>query len=71
MAQGRVHEAIEHYEQALRIQPNYAEAHFNLGVAFQHTGRMQDAIEQYEQTLRIRPDFVQAQNYLMRARAVK
>ena len=30
---GRLPEAIAHYEQALRIKPDYAEAHNNLGIA--------------------------------------
>ena len=31
-------EAIGHYEQALRIKPDYAEAHYNLGIALAQTG---------------------------------
>ena len=31
--QGKVPEAIAHYEQALRLNPDYAEAHNNLGSA--------------------------------------
>lgn len=32
LAQGRLLEAVGQYEQALRIQPDYAEAHNNLGI---------------------------------------
>jgi tetratricopeptide (TPR) repeat protein len=68
---GNAQEAIGHYEQALRITPDFAEAHFNLGLALEKVGRVQEAIGHYEQALRIKPDFVQAQNALARARAVQ
>jgi tetratricopeptide (TPR) repeat protein len=67
--QGRLPEAIGHYERALRIQPDYAEAHYNLGIALEKLGRTAEAIAHYEQALRIKPDFVQAQTSLARARA--
>jgi protein O-mannosyl-transferase len=53
---GRIHEAIVHYEQALRINTEYVDAHNNLGNALLQTGEIQDAMRQYEQALRIKPD---------------
>ena len=35
---GKIQEAIGHYEQALRIQPDSPEAHCNLGNALELTG---------------------------------
>jgi tetratricopeptide (TPR) repeat protein len=61
---GRVREEIEHYEQALRINPDYAQAHNNLGSALLRLGKPQEAIGQYEQALRIKPDYAEAQNNL-------
>jgi tetratricopeptide (TPR) repeat protein len=61
---GRVQEAIGHFEQALRIKPDMAEAHYNLGLALQQTGRVQEAIKHYEQALRIKPDYAEAHNNL-------
>jgi tetratricopeptide (TPR) repeat protein len=66
---GRLREAIEHYGQAVRIKPDYAAAHYNLGVALEQAGRVQEAIEHYEQALRIKPDFTRAQNALARLQA--
>jgi tetratricopeptide (TPR) repeat protein len=61
MGTGKVREAIDHYEQALRIDPYYAEAHLNLGIALDKMGRSQEAIAQDEEALRIRPDDAKAQ----------
>jgi tetratricopeptide (TPR) repeat protein len=68
---GNAQEAIGHYEQAIRMAPNFAEAHYNLALALEKTGRVQEAIQHYELALRIRPDFVQAQDALARVRAVQ
>ena len=54
---GKIQEAIGQYEQALRIKPDYAKAHNNLGVALSRLGKTQEAIGQYEQALRIEPDY--------------
>ena len=55
-----------HWEQALRVQPNFAEAHYNLGVALEQTGKLKEAIGHYEQALQIKPDFTEARNALAR-----
>ena len=56
----RVTEAMGHYEQALRIAPDYAEAHNNLAIALVQLGRVPEAIGHYEQALRIKPSFAEA-----------
>ena len=55
---GRLNDAIAQYEEALCLQPDYVEAHYNLGNAWsQVPGRLHDAIVQYEEALRLKPDF--------------
>jgi tetratricopeptide (TPR) repeat protein len=66
---GRFEEAIEHYTQALRIEPDYAEAHVNLGIALERVGRVQAAMEHYDQALLLRPDLVAVQKRLALLRA--
>ena len=61
---GQVPEAIRHYEQALRLDPDFADAHINLGIALMQTGRIQEAIGHYEQALRIKPDSSKGHNEL-------
>jgi Flp pilus assembly protein TadD len=57
---GRVSEAIEQYEQALKINPDDAKAHYNLGTAFGRTGRVSEAIEQLQRAVKIKPDYAKA-----------
>ena len=45
-------EAIEQYEQALRINPDFPGAHCNLGIALLQTGKIVEAMAQYQQALR-------------------
>ena len=55
---GRLNDAIAQFEAALRLKPDFAEAHYSLGVAWsQMPGRLQDAIAQFEAALRLDPDF--------------
>ena len=61
---GRVPEAMEQFEQALRINPNDAEAHNNLGNALMQTGRTREAMEQFETAVKINPDMVEFHNDL-------
>jgi protein O-mannosyl-transferase len=57
---GESKEAIEHFRQALQINPNLASAHNNLGLALAAQGQMQAAVEHYREALRINPDHANA-----------
>ncbi len=48
--------AVEHYQAALQIQPNNAEARMNLATALDVMGRTDDAIVEYQEAARLRPD---------------
>jgi tetratricopeptide (TPR) repeat protein len=65
---GRLAEAIAHYERALQIRPDYPEAHNNLGNALAQTGRPEDAIGQFNEALRLNPG--SAEYYYNRGNAV-
>jgi len=48
---GPVESAIDSFEKAIALNPNYAEAHYNLGVALQKLGQLDDAILSYNKAL--------------------
>jgi tetratricopeptide (TPR) repeat protein len=68
---GRTSEAIDQYEQALRINPDYAEAHNNLGAALGQMGRISEAIEQLKAALRVNPNYIDAQNNLTKLQGLQ
>jgi tetratricopeptide (TPR) repeat protein len=61
---GRLAEAMEQYDEALQIKPDYAEAHNNLGSDLLHAGRLAEAENQFKQALQINPDLAAAYNNL-------
>ena len=66
MALGRAPEAIAHYHEAIRLQPEFPGAHYNLAAALADLGRTSEAIAEYEETLRLAPGNGQAHNNLGR-----
>src|SRR5712691_2460677 len=58
--QGKLTEAVEHYTTALRVKPDYAEAHNNVGTALADQGKLAEAIDHYRQALQSKPDSAQA-----------
>ncbi len=53
---GRLDEAILQYQEALRINPGYANALNNLGTALRQKGRVDEAITQFQLALKVMPD---------------
>ena len=64
-------EAVGHLKEALRLNPDYAEAHCNLGVSLGKQGRLDDAITHFEKAIRLNPDYADAQNNLRTALSLK
>ena len=59
---GRPAEAIPHFEAYLRMVPNDAQIHNNLGILYGGSGgHEKDAIAQFEAAVRIEPNFKEAQ----------
>ncbi|MBI5245270.1 MAG: SUMF1/EgtB/PvdO family nonheme iron enzyme [Elusimicrobia bacterium] len=52
---GRIEDAVQEFREAIRIDPNVAEARCNLGVALAKLGRDDEAITELEAALRIDP----------------
>jgi len=66
-SKGKVDEAIDHFHDAMRINPRYAKAHNNLGTALIHKGKVKKAIAHFREALRIRPGYSDAHDNLQKA----
>jgi len=62
--QGKLDQAITHYNAALRIKPNSLNTHNNLGVAFLEGGDIDQAITHYYAALRLKSDSAETHNNL-------
>ncbi len=53
-------EAIGHLRESLRLNPSDAEAHNNMGGAYQRMGKYEDALKEHAEALRLNPLLVEA-----------
>jgi protein O-mannosyl-transferase len=58
--QGKLADAVDHFNEALRGNPRYAPGHYNLGCALAAQGKLEEAIRQYKQAVRLQPDLTRA-----------
>ena len=61
---GRASDAFRIYRDAVRIDPDLAEAHGNLGLALLDLGRFADAVAAEQEALRLKPTLAEAANTL-------
>lgn len=61
-AEGKIDDAINHYSEAIRINPNYSEAFNNRGNAYVKLRQYQKAIDDFNKAIEIRPDNAEAYN---------
>ncbi len=57
-------EAVEAFNQSIKIEPDVASSHVNLGVAYARLGMYKEAIDSHKQAIRIEPDNAFAHNDL-------
>jgi len=60
LVQGQSDEAIDHYRQAIGIDPDFAAGHYNLGIVLFGQGQSAEAIVHYRLAIGIEPDFAMA-----------
>ena len=60
---------IETYSQAIRINPNNANAYYNRGLSYQRLGNQEGAIGDYTESIRINPSYAEAYHTRGLARA--
>jgi tetratricopeptide (TPR) repeat protein len=68
---GRLKEASEAFQAALRLDPAFVEAHENLALTFVHLGDLEAAAAHYGEVVRLRPQAEQARANLARVRAMQ
>jgi Tfp pilus assembly protein PilF len=61
---GAVSEAVECFQESLRVKPNNVDALFNLGNAMSHFGRWDEAVDYYLRVLQITPNQAEVLNNL-------
>ncbi len=59
-SQGRYAEAIDAYLEALEQFPDYAVAHYNLGLSYQSSKMFREAISSFTRAIEMKPDFAAA-----------
>jgi len=57
---GRKLEMIKLLRKALEIQPDYPDAHINLGTALKENGDLNGAIASFQQALKLKPSYLEA-----------
>jgi 2-polyprenyl-3-methyl-5-hydroxy-6-metoxy-1,4-benzoquinol methylase/regulator of sirC expression with transglutaminase-like and TPR domain len=62
--QGRLKEAEASYRQTIRLNPNLAKAHNNLGIIMKKQGRLEEAEASYRQAIKFKPDLAEAHSNL-------
>jgi len=62
--QQRSLEAIDYFQRAIQLQPNYLHAHLTFGKFYQDLGRLADAEKEYRTAVRLSPLSIQARNDL-------
>jgi tetratricopeptide (TPR) repeat protein len=66
---GKISEGIDMLHEALRLNPNSAEAHNNLGIILFATGKTRESIPEFEAALRLNPSLETASKNLQQAQA--
>lgn len=61
-------QAVQIFQQAVKLDPQFADAHFALGHAYSDLGRWQDAIESFQRAVELNPKDLEAQDRLEEAR---
>ncbi|HXB59113.1 MAG TPA: tetratricopeptide repeat protein [Candidatus Acidoferrales bacterium] len=60
---GRTDDAIQQYQQAIKLDPSYSQAHYNLGNALIKNGAVDEAIVQYQEALKLDRGAATAQDH--------
>jgi tetratricopeptide (TPR) repeat protein len=57
---GMLDQAVEAYNKALLLKPDYAKAYNNMGITLREQGKLDKAIEAYKKAVSLNPDYAEA-----------
>ncbi len=58
--QGHYNEAIDEYQQAIKLNPNYAPAHMNLGITYYYLNKFNENIDRQKKAISLNPNYPDA-----------
>ena len=61
---GQTEQAIGHFRDSLRLNPDSAPTHYNLGIALSLERKFDEAAAEFREALRVDPDYADAHNNL-------
>src|SRR5262245_30695964 len=61
---GKPADALPHYQEAVRLKPDYADAYNNMGTVLAALGKPEQAIESYNEALRLNPEHAEGHQNL-------
>ena len=59
-------QSVDSFSKAIKLKPDYVDAHYNLGIALKNLGRMEESILSYTKALELKPNYVKAYDGLIR-----
>ena len=59
---GKPKDALQSYNKAIDLNPQYAEAYCNRGIPLQELGKQEEALLSFDKAIHFKPDFAQAYN---------
>ena len=57
---GKYQLAIDDYNKAIKINPDYVDAYNDRGIAYHKSGNYKNALDDYNRAIKINPDYVKA-----------
>jgi tetratricopeptide (TPR) repeat protein len=60
--QGKLQEAVQVYDKAVQLKPDYTEAYYNRGIVLKDLGLLDEALKNFDKTIQLKPDYAEAYN---------
>ena len=61
-SKGNLDDALSHFDEAIRIKPDFAEAWYHRGITWCMKGEYDKAAADFDEAIRLKPDYAEARN---------